>query len=34
MAKLVQGFNPGMASFRDRIDERQLAELLYYLESL
>lgn len=33
-ARIVSDFNPAMPSFRDRLDDRQLAELLYYLESL
>jgi cytochrome c oxidase subunit 2 len=33
-AKLVKGFTPGMASFRDRLGEREIADLVHYLESL
>ena len=33
-ARIVSGFNPAMPSFQNRLDDRQLAELLYYLESL
>ena len=33
-ARIVNGFNPAMTSFRERLDDTELAELLYYLESL